>query len=144
LFVNSVENSFIADSKIMFLHYLLGWIPMMLIGIMNGTLREITYGKYLDELRAHQVSTVTGVVLLGLYIWGLIHLLGVESPMQAIEVGLLWLGLTVAFEFLFGHYVAKQAWSQLLGDYNILAGRVWIVIPIWITIAPLLFYQLLE
>jgi uncharacterized RDD family membrane protein YckC len=61
---------------------------------------------------------------------------------QAITIGLMWLGLTVAFELLFGHYVAKSSWNQLLRDSNILAGRVWLVILVWVTIAPYLFYRL--
>lgn len=125
----------------MILRYILAWFPMILIAIINATIREVAYGKYLGELRAHQVSTATGVLLFGLYIWILMHFWGFDSPQQALTVGFIWLGLTVAFEFMFGHYVVGHSWSKLLADYNILAGRVWIVVLIWITIAPLLFYR---
>lgn len=128
----------------MILRYILAWIPMVLIGIINGTIRQVTYGKYLGELRAHQVSTVTGVLLFSLYIWALMRLWSFQSMEQALIIGLIWLGLTVAFEFLFGHYVAGHSWSRLLSDYNILAGRVWIVVLIWIAIAPMLFYSFLQ
>jgi len=30
--------------------------------------------------------------------------------------------MTVAFEFLFGYYVAKRPWSVLLHDYNLSQG----------------------
>lgn len=123
--------------------YVLAWIPMMFIGIINGIIREMTYGKYFNQLRAHQVSTVTGVLLLGFYIWMLVYLWGFESPRQAIAVGSIWLGLTVMFEFAFGRFVAKHSWSQLLSDYNILAGRIWLAVLIWVAIAPWLFYRLL-
>lgn len=125
----------------MILRYILAWIPMIFIGIINGIVREVTYGKYLSELRAHQVSTITGVLLFGFYIWALTHLWSIESPEQALTIGLIWLGLTVVFEFTFGHYVAGHSWSQLLSDYNILSGRVWMVVLIWMAIAPLLFYR---
>lgn len=128
----------------MILRYVLAWIPMIFIGIINGIVREATYGKYLSDLRAHQVSTVTGVLLFGLYVWVLARAWRFESMSQAVAIGCIWLGLTVAFEFLFGHYVAGHAWSKLIADYNILAGRVWIVVLIWIAIAPTLFYRLLN
>jgi hypothetical protein len=32
--------------------------------------------------------------------------------------------------------------EQALDDYNIFAGRVWVVILIWITVAPYVFYQM--
>jgi hypothetical protein len=116
---------------------------MVLIGILNGALREWTYGKHLDELRAHQISTLTGILLFSLYIWGVTRFWSFASAQQALIVGLIWLGLTIVFEFGFGHYVAGHPWSQLVADYNLLAGRVWLVVLIWITVAPLLFYRLL-
>lgn len=128
----------------MILRYILAWIPMIFIGILNGIVREVTYGKYLDELRAHQVSTITGVLLFGFYIWALTRFWSFESPEQALTIGFIWLGLTVVFEFTFGHYVMGHSWSRLLSDYNILAGRVWIVVLIWIAIAPLLFSRFLQ
>ncbi len=132
------------EEQAMIWRYILAWIPMIFIGIINGTIREVTYGKYLSELRAHQVSTITGVLLFGFYIWALIHFWSFESPKQALVIGFIWLGLTVTFEFLFGHYIAGHSWSKLLSDYNIFAGRVWIGVLIWIAIAPLLFYRFLE
>ena len=55
---------------------------------------------------------------------------------------MLWLGLTVAFEFLFGHYVVGHPWPRLLYDYNLLAGRVWSLLPIRVAVAPYVFYRL--
>ena len=122
--------------------YVLAWIPMVFIAIINGAIREGWYGKHLSELQAHQVSTVTGVLLFGVYIWVLIRIWRPASAGQALTIGLVWLGMTVAFEFLFGHYVAKRSWSDLLHDYNLFAGRVWLVVLAWVTIAPYLFYRL--
>jgi hypothetical protein len=119
--------------------YILAWIPMIAIGIINGIVRESTYGNYLSELRAHQVSTMIGVLLFSGYIWLITRWWSLESPRQAIVIGLVWLGLTIAFEFTFGHFIAGQSWNRLLSDYNILAGRVWLLVLIWIAIAPWLF-----
>jgi hypothetical protein len=122
--------------------YVLAWIPMVFIAIANGAIREGWYGIHVSELHAHQLSTVTGVLLFGVYIWVLICLWRPASTAQALTIGLLWLGMTVAFEFLFGHYVAKRSWSDLLHDYNLFAGRVWLVVLVWVTTAPYLFYWL--
>jgi hypothetical protein len=122
--------------------YVLAWIRMVFIAIINGAIRERWYGKYLSELQAHQLSTATGVLLFGVYIWALIRTWRPASAGQAMTIGLVWLGMTVAFEFLFGHYVAKRPWRDLLHDYNLFAGRVWLVVLVWVTIAPYLFYQL--
>jgi hypothetical protein len=115
---------------------------MVFIAIINGAIREGWYGKHVSELQAHQVSTATGVLLFGVYLWVLIRLWRPTSAGQAIAIGLVWLGITVAFEFLFGHYVAKRPWRDLLHDYNLFAGRVWLVVLVWVTVAPYLFYRL--
>lgn len=124
------------------LKYLLAWIPMVFIAIGNGSLRERWYGKRLPELAAHQVSTFLAVVLFGIYIWAIIRFWRPESAAQSIQIGLWWLALTVAFEFLFGHYVAGHSWSKLFYDYNIFSGRVWVLVLVWITVAPYLFYRI--
>jgi len=38
--------------------------------------------------------------------------------------------LTVAFEFLAGHYVFGTPWHQLVADYNIFRGRIWVLVLI--------------
>ena len=122
--------------------YVLAWVPMVVIAIANGALREATYGKRVSELRAHQGSTLSGLVLFSIYMWGVMAIWPLESSGQAITVGCTWLALTLAFEFLFGHYVAGHTWSRLFQDYNFLAGRVWVLIPIWVAVAPYVFHSL--
>jgi len=39
--------------------YLLSWLPMVLIAVINGTARDLWYKKYVGELKAHQISTIT-------------------------------------------------------------------------------------
>ena len=96
--------------------YLLAWFPMIVIAILNATIRETTYGKFVTELQSHQISTLTAVLLFAGYIWGLTSFFPLTSSLEAILIGCLWLGLTVMFEFSFGHYVAKQSWTKLLQD----------------------------
>ena len=122
--------------------YILAWVPMVLIAIVNAILRQAWYGKYLSELHAHQVSTATGVLLFGIYIWVLIRTWRPESPRQALAIGLMWLGFTVVFEFIFGHYAVGHPWNRLFHDYNIFVGHVWVIVLIWVTLAPYIFYRL--
>jgi hypothetical protein len=126
----------------MMTRYLLAWIPMVLIAIFNAGIREYTYGKFLSELHSHQISSFTGIILLGLFIGGITYVYPLESRLQALTIGLIWLALTITFEFLFGHYVAGHSWIKLLEDYNVLAGRLWVIVLIWVTLAPITFYHL--
>lgn len=58
------------------------------------------------------------------------------------EVGVMWLRMTLAFELVMGHFIAGDPWCVVLHDYNILAGGVWILIPLWVLVGPCLFFQL--
>ena len=121
--------------------YVLVWVPMVAIAIANGVVREAWYGKHLSELAAHQISTLIAVILFGVYIWFVVRFWRPTSKVQAIAIGLIWLAMTIAFEFVFGHYVAGQSWERLLHDYNLLAGRVWPLVLFWIAVAPYLFFR---
>ena len=129
------------DRKGMIL-YLGAWLPMVPIAIANGVLRETWYGPQLTELAAHQASTISALFLLGAYIWFVLRRWPPTRRGQALGIGLLWICLTLAFEFLFGHYVAGHAWDRLLADYDLLAGRIWVLIPLALGLAPWLAYQL--
>jgi hypothetical protein len=54
-------------------------------------------------------------------------------------IGLFWMALTVAFEFLFFHYVGGHPWPALLANYDLLNGRIWVLLLAWIAIAPYVF-----
>lgn len=109
---------------------------------MNGTLRQFAYGPYLSELAAHQLSTVTGILLTGVTVWILNRFWPIASAKAARIIGACWLLMTIAFEFGFGHYVAGHSWSRLVADYNLLEGRVWSLFLVWIALLPYVTWRL--
>lgn len=122
--------------------YILAWFPMLALAIANGALRQLTFGKRMSELRAHQLSTAIGSTILGVFIWFVIRLWPPTSSQQAVSTGVIWVALTVAFEFGMGRFLIHKPWKQLLHDYDLAAGRVWTLFLIWIGLAPYLFYIL--
>jgi hypothetical protein len=124
------------------LRYSFVWIPMVFIAILNGMLREFAFARRLSELRAHQLSCVTGVLLFFGYTWVISLKWPVESTRQALAVGIVWLLLTVAFEFVFGHYVVQHPWERLFQDYNIFAGRLWILVLLAVAFLPVIVFKI--
>lgn len=122
--------------------YLVGWFVLLAVAMVNGALRELTYGKYVSELSAHQLSCLTGILLFALVIHQYVRRWPFDSARQALKVGLFWMALTVAFEFLFFHYVGGHSWDALLANYDMSAGRLWPLILLWVTFAPYLFHRL--
>ncbi len=122
--------------------YAASWVGMMILAILNGALREKVYDRFMPELSAHQLSTFIVLILFGVYVWVLTGLYRIESSKQAVVIGGMWLMMTVAFEFLFGHYVMRYPWNRLFRDYNLLKGRVWPLVLIWTAVAPYVFYRI--
>lgn len=120
------------------------WFLILILAIANGVLREVVLNKRLDSQRSHQLSSLI-LSLLILPMAGLfVHFFGRSYPIGAMwATGFYWLMLTVAFEFLFGHYVAKHSWERLLADYNLMQGRLWVLVLLATLLAPVLCYRLL-
>ncbi|MDX2109432.1 MAG: hypothetical protein SFY80_04245 [Verrucomicrobiota bacterium] len=122
--------------------YVLLWFIMLIIAVINGALREGTYGKVMPELRAHQLSTAIGGVLMGAFMWFVIHTWRPSSQYEAIWIGILWVSLTILFEFFMGLVLRRLPLGKVLSDYNLRAGRIWPLLLLWIAVAPCLIFSL--
>lgn len=83
------------DTMNFFLKYFIAWLPMLILAILNGTLRDLGYKKYVSDLVAHQLSTFSLLLLLGLYVGYIIQKLPPQSPQQALGIGIFWMSLTL-------------------------------------------------
>jgi len=122
--------------------YLLVWCLLAAVATTNGIVRQVTYGKLVSELTAHQISTATAIIASGLLVWFVSRYWPFESASQAWTIGFSWLVLTIAFEFGFGHFVVGHSWETLLADYNLRSGRVWGLFLVWVTVMPFAIFKL--
>lgn len=129
--------------KNLYKHFL-WWFAFPFIAIFNAAFRELIYKKPLGDLAAHQISTATGIIIFAIVFYFIFKKWKIESAKHAILLGVIWLGLTILFEFGFGHYIMGNPWEKLLHDYNLAEGRVWSLFLVWLTIAPFVFYKLLK
>ncbi|OIR16232.1 hypothetical protein GALL_29520 [mine drainage metagenome] len=123
---------------------LLTWLVMLMAAIANGALRDLTYGKLLPALLANQLSCLSGIMLLAAVIYLYAGRWPFSSARQAWLTGSFWMTLTVAFEFLFFHYVAGHSWETLLANYDVMSGHLWPLILLWVWVAPYLFYRFIN
>ena len=122
--------------------WVLLWFGLVFLAILNGLAREKVYRQYLVELTAHQASTVSFILLTGIYVWIFSNIWPLASSAQALSVGAIWLSMTIIFEFIFGHFVMKHSWQKLFTDYDIKKGRVWLLVLLWTLLAPFTFFHL--
>lgn len=48
--------------------YLIAWFVLLAVAVINGVLRDFTYGRHVSELFAQQLSTVSGILMFGVVI----------------------------------------------------------------------------
>lgn len=123
-----------------FKHILL-WLPMILIAFANAMLREMVIIKHYSEYHAHQLSTITLIIFCALYVWLVYPMLQIQRPAHAWVIGMLWVLLTVIFEFALGRLTGKS-WTFLLENYNLLAGRIWLIFLISLLFLPYLVHTI--
>lgn len=112
------------------------WLAIMPLAVINGFVRQFVFRPSIGDLAAHHVSTVIlAIVIFGVayYGFGVVR----ASRCNWLYVGFGWLLATVAFEFLAGHFLFGNSWQRLLADYNLCAGRIWVVILLVLSFAPI-------
>ena len=118
------------------------WLVFMFIAILNGALREGVLNSRLGEASGQVASTLLLSALIMAVAFITVSWLKPATPAQAATVAALWVLLTVTFEFGFGHFVAGKPWTFLLADYNVLQGRLWLLVPVTVAAAPYLTARL--
>lgn len=124
--------------------YLVAWLPMIAVAVANGAVREAWLLPRLGDAVARQLSTISLLVLFAIYIGAVFNFWPLGSARLALGVGIAWLALTLAFEFGLGYFVSHLTWRQMLAEYDLSSGRLWILVPIWVAVAPYTFYTLQE
>src|ERR1051326_8093797 len=112
----------------MLMRSFVAWCGLLLLAIINGALREAVIIPRVSERAAHAISSVTLCAAIVIVSWFAIGWIRPLSAWQAWRVGSVWLALTLAFELLAGHYVFGNSWERLLADYNLLEGRLWVLV----------------
>ncbi|MGM0398037.1 MAG: hypothetical protein ACQEQY_03505 [Halobacteriota archaeon] len=115
------------------------WLGLAVLAVVNGVFREVLIIPRIGGYPGHVASTAMLVAVILVVSWLFFGWTGVEyTRAELVVIGLGWVVLTVGFEFLVG-YVEGTPVSVTLGQYDVLAGQVWIVVPIALFVAPLWF-----
>ena len=126
--------------------YALGvWFIIMIFAILNGILREyiisIKFGDYFGHILSVVILSSIILILTSLFL----KILSISENNHGLWlIGIMWLIMTISFEFIFGYFVIGHSISFLLADYNILKGRLWIIILIITLISPILCNFILQ
>ena len=114
------------------------WVVMAVVAVVNGIFRETMLITRFGDYTGHVISTVLliAAILVLSYLYFTRSAID-YSRAELLIVGVIWVVLTVGFEFLVG-YLEGIPVSETLAQYDVLAGHVWIFVPLTLLVAPLL------
>ncbi len=114
------------------------WFVLILAEIVHGIARGFLLAPYLGEFRSSQIGVFTGSVIIFAVALTFVRWIGASRSSELLRVGVLWIGLTLAFEFLFGRFVLGASWERLAADYNIIEGGLLPFGMVFLLLSPLL------
>ena len=121
------------------------WFVFLVIAFGVGAVREGLLRPRIGEPRAHVIGTLIAVTLMMLVIYAFIRQIHESCLMtDLILIGVLWLVMTVAFEFGFSHFVMGKPWENLLADYNVPRGRILVLVLATVLLGPIIVGTLMK
>ena len=116
------------------------WVTMAVAMSANGIFRELVLKHYTSSSVANVLSAALGVVIIALITRVGFRPLGPADSLSSLAtLAVALVVLTVAFEFLFGHYVDGKSWRELAEIYAIWRGKLWPLVLASLVLAPFIW-----
>lgn len=133
--VSELHHSAIMDASFLGRAIVL-WCAIIPLAVFNGILREKVLARWMRPEAARRLSGLSLSALVLLFAVATVTWVPASGCAEYWMVGVLWLVLTVAFEFLFGRFVGKKSYAELIGAYCFRDGDIWPVVLGVVVIAP--------
>ncbi|MDR0311147.1 MAG: hypothetical protein LBJ21_06140 [Acidobacteriota bacterium] len=117
------------------------WLSIIPLAILNGGLRETFLTPWLGESCAQPISGIILCFLIFIVSFVFIPRIGKGEAKTYWKIGLLWIVLTVVFETLLGLAMGDN-FGELLKAYDITTGNIWLIVVVFIGIAPWLIARI--
>lgn len=116
---------------------LLIWIAIIPLAILNGGLREMVIVPLTGAKYALPLSGILLCLLIFILSYIFIPRIGKGTKKDYLKIGLLWIALTVSFEFGLGLFMGNT-FEELIKAYDITTGNNWSLVVLFTGLAPLL------
>lgn len=118
------------------------WLILMAVESVHGALRELFLAPLIGNFRARQIAVCTGSLLILGVACLFVRWMRADTTRRLIAVGLLWLLLTLLFEFGLGRFVLDYSWERMTSDYDLSRGGLMSLGLALLALAPLIASRL--
>jgi hypothetical protein len=116
---------------------LIAWLLLLAFAVANGAFRSMVLEMFLPPLPAHWLSSLILMTATFLVALALVRLTRIQRrPRTLLWVGVIWGVLTALFELVLNRLILGLPWPSVFVDYNLLAGRLWLIVLAMFVAAP--------
>lgn len=119
------------------------WLSIIPLAILNGGLRDAFLTPRLGENWAQPISGIILILLIFIVSFIFIPRIGKGAPKTYWKIGILWVALTIVFETVLGLAMGNTL-TELLRAYDVTTGNIWLLVILFIGIAPWLVAKINE
>jgi len=113
------------------------WLIEILVSGFNFfVFMNLIYEPRWGVLTAHQIGMSTRIVYISIFAYLLLRYVKDYETKDLIHVGILWLGLTLAFEWP-GSFALRRPVEEILVGWNIFAGYMWPYVLLTYLLSPI-------
>jgi len=120
------------------------WLVLVVAMSANGILRELVLRPRVGPSSADVLSAVLGIAIILVGTRYFLRPLAGRPTKDLAITSVVLVALTVAFEFLFGHYVDHKSWEELAQNYELWRGRLWPILLLTLALTPFLWGRWLD
>lgn len=118
------------------------WGAMLVLAVANGLFRESLLVPLAGPFWGLVISGVLlSSLILAISYWA-VGWFAPVAPVQAVMIGVIWLGATLAFELILGRYLTGKSWQELAAAYSFAGGNLWPLVLLTIAVSPWLCARL--
>jgi hypothetical protein len=118
------------------------WILLAFIAIINGAVRDKLVAPLIGERLALPLSGVLLSLFIFLVTLIFVPFLRISSAYSFWLVGIVWVLMTLAFEFILGHYMMGEPWEKIVEVFYIHRGNLYLLALVAAALSPWLTAKL--
>jgi len=116
------------------------WLLMLPLAILNGGFRDYVTTPLIGDFARPLSGIILCLLIFAVSLW-LVPRVGRGKCGTYIKMGVIWLILTVLFEFGMG-FAIGETYYEMLRAYDITSGNLWLIVVIFIGITPYLIAKI--
>jgi hypothetical protein len=105
------------------------WVGFFVLAVLNGMLRDSFYVPAWGNMAGRIVGTLILLVAMLVVMYAFLRRnAAVLTRTRLVTLGVLWLALSLFFEFAVSHWVMEEPWELILSHYSVLEGRFHVLV----------------